>query len=133
MLLEFIGDKLLLEYQKKDPKEQSVWNSEPNGYIYLLREANGASCIWNADRDGSRLGCYIIQPLLRHIEKDINRCIKKSCKRYADDYDNLAEIDRSNLLDLIKGGMEIIHIIDTGKLEKDIIKYLAGPLYLNKK
>jgi hypothetical protein len=131
-LAKFIGDKLLLEYKKEDPKKQSVWNTDSNRQSYLLRENNGEDCEWNTDKEGVKISEYMVKPALEYIKKDVVKHIADSNTRIIND-DEMDKMTRSEVLNNMKDGGELINIINTGELNKDIIKYMSPFLYLNKK
>jgi hypothetical protein len=61
--------------------------------------------------------------------EDINRYIGVTSEQIA--YNDLCEIEESNLLRSIMNGRKIINIINTGELNKDILKHLSDELYFN--
>ena len=128
----FIGDVVIKEYKTKDPKQQSVWTSDPSRNNYILREKieSNELIVWNADKEGTRAAILMVDPILDHLKKEIIKYLKETIKllNTDDQGDNDGEI-RNKMLT----ASEIKSQIDSGILKSKIISYMGSHLYLNKK
>jgi hypothetical protein len=126
-LQKFIGDLLIREYKMEDPKDQSMWNTDPTRGAYIVCESvDGDSVEWYTDKGGIKISKYTVSPILEHIKEDIERYMEDSKKLLLEDTTNTV------LKDMI-AAQSVIFEIDNGELNKQIIKYIASYFHLDKK
>ena len=69
-LAKYLGDIIVKHYKKKDPEQQSIWNSDSNRLTYIIRELfNDNKIDWLVDKKGIKTTNYIINPFLDHIDE----------------------------------------------------------------
>ncbi|QKF94475.1 zinc finger C2H2-type protein [Fadolivirus algeromassiliense] len=128
-LISFIGDLLIKNYKKEDPKKQSIWNSDTSRLTYIIREIiNNNNLDWKVDKKGIKTTKYIIEPVLKYISDKLIDYIKNSPIGTKDDSTNKIMEMMMNL----KHAQEINKMIDDKVLEDELLKYIAPHLYLVK-
>jgi hypothetical protein len=70
---KFIGDIIIKQYIKEDPKVQSVWNTDVSRLAYLVRELINNKKEWSIDKGGNKVTEYIIKPILDFIKIEIEK------------------------------------------------------------
>ena len=129
-LHKFLGDEIVNEYVKKDPRDQSVWNSDTNRSTYLNRvliiASEDGECIWTIDKKGIKTIQCLIDPLIKHI------------KDMLDIYHNkLGDLLKSKNPDFVKyeshgnAITRIYDMINDGTLKANVLKYINGFFYLD--
>jgi hypothetical protein len=126
----YLGNFIIKNYKKNDPKKQSIWNSDIARLTYIIKEllANKKSC-WIHDPKGIKTKNYIIDPLLNHV--------RYYCLTYLEnnefDKSKKNDIDYCHdTTDLLATLWNIAELIRRGELADDIIKYMAPFFHLNR-
>lgn len=115
-----IGDVILEEYKKRDPKEQSFWNTDNARLGYIIVEDDGSGSKWGVDKGGVKVQNMLINPILAHVRAKLN-CYS---------FDN-AKLMGTNLhrhefySDKICRSNNVIKKIDTGNVCKKVINYIT--------
>lgn len=129
-LSNYLGDIIVKHYKKKDPKQQSIWNSDSTRLTYIVRELfNEKKIDWLVDKKGIKTTNYIIKPFLKHIEELVRWYMKAKTKfdRKTATTKEL-EANFSNLT----ACSEIIESIEKKTLATEILKYIAPYFYYMK-
>lgn len=131
-LCTYIGDIIVGEYKTKNPNQQTLWSSDVNRLAYIIREiTTNNKAEWFTDKGGIKTAKYIVQPILNHINEDLD-------KYYMDKLEDLdnEECEESNKT-LIRNNLivvrNIIKTIKTNQLNDEIVKYIAKFMYLDRK
>jgi len=130
-LTSFIGKLIVKHYKKKNPKEQSIWNSDNDRLTYMIRtilsEKNNQNQ-WEVDKKGINTTLHIIQPILDHIRKHLKDYIE-TCDvgSRRDSAETVLAISRR-----IETAYKIIVAIKKGEIANDILKYISPRLYIVK-
>ena len=67
---KYLGDIIIKHYKKKDPKDQSIFNSDTTRLTYIIRELFDNQTIdWTVDKKGIKTTNCIINPFLEHIKE----------------------------------------------------------------
>ena len=127
-LIGFIGDLIIKNYKKKDPKMQSVWNSDTDRLTYVVRILLNKKYYWKMDKKGIDTSNYIIKPILNYIKQKLKDYMKTSAPSKRSDETQKIMTDMNNMNDSHK----IITLIESNDLLEDILKYIAPHLYLSK-
>ncbi|QKF93853.1 zinc finger protein C2H2-type protein [Fadolivirus algeromassiliense] len=127
-LIAYIGDLILKNYKKTDPKQQSIWNSDTSRLTYIIRELINKNTDWRVDKKGIKTTKFIIEPVLDYITEQLNEYIDSYDLGSRDKTTKKAVDDMMNL----KHSQEIKQLIQDKVLEEDILKYMAPYLYLVK-
>ena len=145
-LEKYIGDFIIKQYKKDDPKLQSLWSSDVERLNYFIRElinnnkdsnntfnASATKIIktkinWVIDKQGIKVRKSIIDPLLDYIYGIGLRYLHEKNKQISE-----LEIEESNnvLSDMYEIGT-INCGIKNKSLACNINKYIAPHFYLNK-
>lgn len=73
-LHKFLGKFIISYYKKEDPKLQSMWSSDVARLTYVIKEfLDKNKSVWSHDFKGVKIKTFIINPLLNHIRKKINK------------------------------------------------------------
>ncbi|AYV81301.1 MAG: zinc finger protein [Harvfovirus sp.] len=123
---KYIGEILVKEYKKADPKNQPLWNSDSARLAYLVRELINKEIEWCVDRGGIKTSEYLIKPVLNFIRDVVEKYVIHLGKGMNSDNDVKS-------LTLMENASVLIGAIDDGSLNKDILKFLAPYFHLNKK
>lgn len=127
----FLGSIIAKCYKTKDPKDQSIWNTDVSRLTYIIRDIIGKNGQpeWVMDKKGIRVGEYIIQPVLNFIVPLIEEYIGDIHKK------NKIEPNINNQMNNLRymaSARELLLDISLGKIEKDISRYLSAHLQFNK-
>jgi len=130
-LTSFIGKLIVKHYKKKNPKDQSIWNSDNDRLTYMIRtilDEKTKQNQWEVDKKGLNTTLYIIQPILDHIKKHLKDYIH-TCDvgSRRDSAETVLAISRR-----IETAYKIIVAIKKGEIPNDILKYISSRLYIVK-
>src|SRR5690606_18490816 len=68
-------DKLVVEYKKENPNDQSIWNSDISRSAYIIRECINKESEWSTDKGGHKTSTYVIKPILDYLKTHIKEYI----------------------------------------------------------
>ena len=130
-LTSFIGKLIVKHYKKKNPKEQSIWNSDNDRLTYMIRtilDEKTNQNQWEVDKKGLNTTLHIIQPILDHIRKHLKDYIQ-TCDvgSRRDSAETVLAVSRR-----IETAYKIIVAIKKGEVANDILKYISSRLYIVK-
>ena len=117
----FIGQKLVDEYKKKDPKSQAIWSSDVARLVFIIRVQTESEVIWFKDKGGNKTKELIVDSILKEIDEALNFYIN-----YVDTHKH--EFEPKKLLNYVYNQMKAVEIQDDiihGELAKGIMKYIA--------
>jgi X-X-X-Leu-X-X-Gly heptad repeat protein len=131
-LYSYLGDFLVSQYRKKDPANQSIWNTDVARLTYFIKDllANKKKSCWNRDPKGLKTKSYIIDPFLKYITD------------YCDAYIDAHAIARNKLKDVefcykttetLTALGNIMFDICNGIIAEDIVKYIAPHFQMDNK
>ena len=127
-LIKYLGDFIIKNYKKGDPKQQSIWNSDTARMSYIIRhqiDENNAE--WRSDKKGVLATKIAIDPLLKYVEESI-------VKYYASPNMQMNPNDASyeSLYERIEGVTKMKQYIEEKIVSANILKYIAPYFYLTK-
>jgi len=127
-LIKYLGDFIIKNYKKGDPKLQSIWNSDTARMSYIIRhqiDENNAE--WRSDKKGVLATKIAIDPLLKHIEESI-------VKYYTSPNMQMNPNDASyeSLYERVEGVTKMKQYIEEKIVSASILKYIAPYFYLTK-
>lgn len=133
-LANYIGDVYANEYVTDDPTKQTVWNKDNVRLTYYVRvllhdqpniDKNENTPIvgkWITDKKGIYVGKCTIKPILQFLNNEVKKYIKVNNAILK----KSGHGDNGRLINLLTACTEIsILLDDNGKLETDILKYIA--------
>jgi hypothetical protein len=120
ILNQFIGDIIVKEYKKVDPKDQKIWSSDASRLTFIVRTIISKNKVWNKDKGGVHINDFIITPILEEVKDMINEFNNECNKKI-----RLPKSDFNTLSDKISTSLKIIYEITTKKLHKSILNYIA--------
>ena len=131
-LHQLLGDLVVKEYKKENPKKQSVWSSDVSRLTFIIRQVVGdtKSNKWMVDKNGVDLTKLIIQPLVEKVieilREFVNKCHSKIQKIEKINRLNneLEYITRERLRNMEKAN-SVIMSIKLKKMNTEILKYIA--------
>jgi hypothetical protein len=127
-LENFVGDILRSIYEKSDKKTQQFFVTDCSRLSYIIRDIVDKELVWRRDNKGIILARRIISPILIYIRNHLSDHMGKYLSYILDEFphDKLESVDRIQRL------TKIISAIDSGKLQYNILKYLAFYFKLDK-
>lgn len=128
-LTQYIGEIILKQYKKDDPKQQSIWNSDTSRLTYIIREImHNKNLDWRVDKKGLKTTKYIIEPVLDYIGECLEEYLQKTKIGKRTDSTILIVNTMNNFTDANK----ILQLIEDKIMEDDVLKYIAPHLYVIK-
>jgi len=126
----YIGDFIIKTYKKEDPTQQSIWNSDSARLTYVIREIINKNPEWKTDKKGVSTKKYIIDPLLKYINKIVGEyiCDNADLSPYSCEPRWKLKIQ----IDKLNSAAKIRYNINNKFLVADVLKYIAPHFYLNK-
>lgn len=125
-LPQYIGNVLIKEYKKENPNDQSLYNTDTTRALYIIKEIIDEESEWLTDKGAVKTSKYTIKPILDYL--------KIHLVKYFDDTKLEMASDTSNkLFNNMIIAQEIINNINTGVLNKDIIKYVSSYFHIDRK
>ena len=131
---KYLGDAIILIYKKKNPEDQSIWNTDTTRLTYLLKEMLGdkksKTSNWIVDKKGSRTIEYVITPILSNLKEllfDYNAYVSHTTKVKA------GSVEFDIALENSKATVKLANEIETGVTAKAILRYISPRLQLNNK
>ena len=126
---EYLGNVIVEAYKKKDPKKQSIWNSDTVRLTYIIRELINKKPDWSVDKKGIKTTKYIIEPLLEYIREEVANYVIENT---ADKYIHLSEFVLGKHAEKLNHCGQIMASIDNKTLSKSVLRYIAPHFYLAK-
>ena len=126
---DYLGNIIVEAYKKKDPRKQSIWNSDTTRLTYIIRDLIHKKPDWTVDKKGIKTSKYIIEPLLEYIREQLAEYVLENT---VDKYVNLSEYKLKQHMERINSCGQIIANIDNKTLSKLVLKYIAPHFYLAK-
>ena len=127
-LPKYIGDRILMQCKKKNPKEQSVWNSDVARHSYITKRTASATG-WKRDKKGLTVTEYLIDPVLSQTKDEVEEHIKKLKDELAN-YTDKTTTRGQYIVKHVPIFYEIISEIDGTTLATEVIKYISPKLQL---
>jgi len=121
---KLLGDHIVKEYKKDDPKEQSFHTTDCSRLNYIVRDLIKNALSWSIDKSGIKICSSIVKPL---IEKCINLLLEH--QKYLIDNMEAGSFRNKETVQTI---ISVLMSIDRGGLEDEINKYIAPFFNLNK-
>jgi hypothetical protein len=122
---KLLGEHIIQNYKKDNPKEQSIHTTDCSRLNYLVRELFENVPSWEVDKNGIKLCSKIIKPL-------IDKCIELLLDYQKELLDEMADGNYKNK-DTVNSIINLLMSIDKGSLENDINKYIAPHFNIIKK
>ena len=127
-LIKYLGDFIIKNYKKRDPKLQSIWNSDTARMSYIIRhqiDENNAE--WRSDKKGVLATKIAIDPLLKHIGESIVKYYASPNMQM-----NLNDASYESLYERVEGVTKMKQYIEEKIVSASILKYIAPYFYLTK-
>jgi hypothetical protein len=121
---KLLGEHIIKNYKKEDPKNQSIHTTDCSRLNYIVRELIDNVSKWEVDKNGIKICSKIIKPL-------IERCIELLLEHQQKLLDEMVNGKFNNKND-INSIINVLMNIDKGSLESDINKYIAPHFNINK-
>jgi hypothetical protein len=125
-LCEHIANLIVGVYKKKNPNEQTIWNSDESRLVYIIRDVINKENKWIKDQKGEKIKEYVVKPIL-NVAKEM---IMQYCDKHRLMIEN-NNIDRNispaTLIERIYDATDIVKQINNKKLEKKIITEMSAP------
>ncbi len=122
---KLLGDHIIKNYKKENPKDQSIHTTDCSRLNYLVRELFENVPSWEVDKNGIKICSKIIKPL-------IDKCIELLLEYQKELLDEMYNGNYSNK-DTVNSIINLLMSIDKGSLENDINKYIAPHFNIVKK
>jgi hypothetical protein len=131
--IKYISDILKSEYNKENPEDQALWSSDVSRQSYVIKEQfkNNNNSRWTVDKEGLKTGDTIITPMLQNLRQQINEYSEKIGKKI----NKLKNGSTNEYISLSKQQAlcaDFVTEIDDGKMEREIIKYMAPHFNIDK-
>jgi hypothetical protein len=121
---KLLGEHIIKNYKKDDPKQQSIHTTDCSRLNYIVRELFDNVSKWEVDKNGIKICSKVIKPL-------IEKCIELLLEHQKTLIDEMAQ-GKFNNRDNVHTIINVIMSIDKGSLESDINKYIAPHFNMNK-
>jgi hypothetical protein len=121
---KLLGEHIIKNYKKEDPKNQSIHTTDCSRLNYIVRELIDNVSKWEVDKNGIKICSKIIKPL-------IEKCIELLLEHQQKLLDDMSKGEFNNKND-INSIIMVLMSIDKGSLESDINKYIAPHFNINK-
>ena len=121
---KLLGEHIIKNYKKEDPKQQSIHTTDCSRLNYIVRELFDNVSKWEVDKNGIKICSKVIKPL-------IEKCIELLLEHQKTLIDEMAQ-GKFNNRDNVHTIINVIMSIDKGSLESDINKYIAPHFNMNK-
>jgi hypothetical protein len=127
----FIGDLIVKIYKKKNPSNQSIWNTDSSRLTYLIKKIiydDSNKSKWMVDKKGVETMEYLITPIIDKIKL-------MAIKYHSDTCLNIegGDVDYSKILMISELFGRFIIDIDNKKIHKSILKYISSHFYMSTK
>ena len=121
ILESFIGDKLISEYMKQNPQEQSVFSSDTTRLVFIVKVHTDNGDIWFKDKGGHKTKELIINSILKEIKEALQFYINYVNEHSHEYKPKKFQIAVSNAYKASK----IQDDITNGALAQGIMRYIA--------
>jgi hypothetical protein len=128
-LIKYIGDLIVATYKKDKPCNQSMWTSDVSRLTYVVNTVVSNVSGWHVDKGGIIIKEKIVQPIMDFM---LDTLIEYYNKITADFNKKKYIGDRDYMLHHIDECNDLTKYIESGKLCRDIIRYIAPHFHLNK-
>ncbi|ARF11380.1 zinc finger protein [Klosneuvirus KNV1] len=129
-LHKYLGEFIIKTYKKEDPSQQSIWNSDSVRLTYVIREIINKNPEWKTDKKGVSAKKYIIDPLLKYINKIVGEYICENADLSSHTHEPKWKL--KIISDKLNSAAKIRYNINNKFLAEDVLKYIAPHFYLNK-
>jgi hypothetical protein len=123
-ITKLLGDAIIKNYKKDNPKLQSLWNTDVSRLTYLVRLTVHDEEDWVVDKQGVRTNKIIIEPFLIYIRDKVLYAVKN--------FHKFEKLKALTDIDFLKYATSFVNDIDNGNIKDEIIKYIAPYLALEK-
>lgn len=126
-LIKILGDLIIYEYKKENPEEQSIWSSDISRLTFIVRDIIGKTknSKWITDKRGLHIIQTVIIPMTNIIKDRLVSYINKSGKIVNKSTNKFSEDKIKDILDKMHEANLIIFTIKLGKVNNEILKYIA--------
>jgi hypothetical protein len=114
---KLLGDHIVKNYKKSNPKQQSFHTTDCSRLNYIVKELFTNVNKWEVDKNGIKICSSIIKPL-------IEKCIELLLEHQVLLLEEMSKGDYKKK-ESVQTVINIIMSIDKGSLENDINKYIA--------
>jgi uncharacterized C2H2 Zn-finger protein len=127
-LMNLFNNIIVKYYKKSEPKDQSIWSSDPSRLTYVISNSTDdrGSTAWMTDKRGVKVNEFVIKPIMEHVDKlmfehvnDIHTIIK---------HDNADEI---NYVEELQTSTEIRQKVRNNITHNKLTKMIIPHFYLN--
>jgi hypothetical protein len=119
VLDQLLGECILKEFKKEDPKTQQIWISDMTRLKFFVRSAlNKDQYVWHSDKKGVVLTKKIITPILENV-KSLMEDFVDLCKK------NIEDGQLDEMLDQSENAIKVVYEINQKILHQKILRYIA--------
>ena len=126
-LAQYVAKRIVKEYKKKKPEEQSIWNTDASRDNYIFKKFEGPDNPnggWVRDKKGAVAASIMVNPLLENSKDELIKTAEQLNKELAaGNKDNSIFNKLSNFGDIIK-------MIGNESLSSEIMKHMSPELQL---
>lgn len=123
ILEERLAGMIVEFYVKENPKEQSIFATDVVRYNYLIMLRSGENLSWITDKGGIKVNELAIVPIINLLKSTLKSWRMNFLKLKENQFDD----------ELLEPINNIIADVESGKLNKSIMKIISPKLALNKK
>jgi hypothetical protein len=127
MLQTHIAGMIVKAYKTPNPEDQTFWNTDAARLSYILRDAVGDVTEWQTDKGGVKIRNMVIEPMLENMKLRMIEYLEK-CNNMIVDKNNK---DKVSILKEMEEIHELIDVINSKTLAKDIIRCIAPQFHLD--
>jgi hypothetical protein len=129
-LTQHLCNIIVSQYKKMNPRDQSIWNTDPNRLSFVIKSTSKTDkTAWENDKKGIKVNEYIIKPLLSQIVQLISEYDKMSFEII----DEMTKSQREKYADNSKFTTDLRHSINTGSLNKELLRFVTPYFYLSRR
>ena len=130
-LVKYVGDSIVEEYKKTNPKHQSVWECDGSRLSFIVKDYIGTDgkSEWLKDKNGKKILETIIDPIYLTIKELMVKYLKKCHEKNKRTDIILTRDETDKLIEHLNSSAELIKKINEGgKMQKKTLKYI-GPYF----
>ena len=129
-LAQLLGDLIIKEYKKTDPKQQSVWSSDVARLTFIIKQAikgTDRRSRWIVDKHGIDLTKLIVNPVVEKVIEILREYVQTESEYVQNIHviDFEIEFTVKEKLKLMERANEVIMNIKLRKISDEILRYIA--------
>ena len=130
---QFLGDLIINTYKKQDPSQQSIWATDASRQTYLIKKSGSDdSSRWIVDKKGNKTIKYIIDPIIKKIEKLTDDYHLKHVPDLSDPNVDIRNLDQDHIIFVNELCGRFKKDMNDKKIHREVLKYISSHLHYNK-